>query len=385
MKNRIKVFLATLAMILTFAMSYACTAYAGPALGFDTQTVVIETVETEKLAPQKSPAPVEETVANDPSETLMPELVIEEDPESTEVVMEEKKDKQSAVNEKPVTANRSEGTAEDLPFSVEGSVSHSMQNKQLEYWNRVPESVRNAFTEDGWEFVLTDKSIAGTYYGTELGSIAGLTNTVDKIIYIEDRENAIRRATVHEFGHYVDVAYGWISTSDEWIEIYRSEKDKLNEIGRIGDGHTTSSATEYFAEVFQQAINYPETCKESAPQSYEYIMGLLENFDDLNRATKPKENTPVITPEPTPTITASPTPVITPESTPVITPEPTAIVPPSIGPLVTPTPIPSPETTDEKNAEQEPEEEGDQENNIVTNPGQFETKNSNTTGTESHR
>lgn len=373
MKNKIKIFLAILSMIMVFTLSYACTVYASPAVNHEKQTAVIDLKEKEEPTPTISTMSANQ---DSDSNTKKP-ILIEPLQENCDTSNEETKKETTATN------NRSQKTIANLPFTIEGNVSNSMRNKQLEYWDRVPKSVRNAFAEDGWKFVLTDKSIAGTYYGTELGSIAGLTNTVDKIIYIEDRENAIRRATVHEFGHYVDVAYGWISTSDEWIEIYRSEKDKLNEIGRIGDGHTTSSATEYFAEVFQQAINYPETCKESAPQSYEYIMGLLENFDDLNRATKPKENTPVITPEPTPTITASPTPVITPESTPVITPEPTAIVPPSIGPLVTPTPIPSPETTDEKNAEQEPEATDDQENNIVINPGQYDTKNSDTASHQS--
>lgn len=318
MRNKTKVFLAILSMALSFALSFACTVYASPLVDHDRQTAAVASEPETAPAPERSAEPVIQDIDYGPIAEAAFEPLCDDGTEWAEAPGEEENANTLNNNRYAVMENGVQKPAEKLPFTVEGNVSRRMQSTQLEYWNRVPESVRTAFEEDGWEFVLTDKSIAGTYYGTELGNIAGLTKSSEKVIYIEDRESAIRRATGHEFGHYVDVAYGWASLSDEWVAIYEEEKDQLNEIGGVGDGHTTSSATEYFAEVFQQVINYPDSCKESAPQSYEYIMGLLENFDELDRATAPKEEAPVITPEPAPVITPEPTFVVeTPASVPV--------------------------------------------------------------------
>lgn len=399
MKNRIKVFLATLAMILTFAMSYACTAYAGPALGFDTQTVVIETVETEKLAPQKSPAPVEEILINDHEETLTPEPMSEEDSISMVTLTEEKKvESQSQTKNLPST-KQSGNIIEDLPFIVDGKISKKLLQQQVEAWNLIPESLRNTFEEDGWSFIITDGDLAKKYSHLGYNEIAGITDHGEHTIYVEDRGKILESTTIHEFGHYLNSVSGNPVYSEEWEKIYENEKQWIKNTKGINQEHAVSSESEYFAAVFAQAILYPEKTKEMAPESYEFIMNCLNKIENVNTQTpQPETNTtqetkkdpqnadntptptsvitpeptPVITPEPTPAIMPTPIPVDVPTPNPVITPtpaqtstpEPTAVVPPSIEPLVTPVPIdvndivivpiPSPETTREKNAEQEP-------------------------------
>lgn len=387
MKNRIKVFLATLAMILTFAMSYACTAYAGPALGFDTQTVVIETVETEKLAPQKSPAPVEEILINDHEETLTPEPMSEEDSISMVTSTEEKKVESQSQNKNLPSSKQSGNIIEDLPFVVDGKISKKLLQQQVEAWNLIPESLRNTFEEDGWSFIITDGDLAKKYSHLGYNEIAGITDHGEHTIYVEDRGKILESTTIHEFGHYLNTVSGYPVYSEEWEKIYESEKQWIKNANGINQEHAVSSVDEYFAAMFAQAILHPEKTKEMAPESYEFVMNCLNKIENVNTQTpQPETNTTQETkddslntdnaPTPTQIATSTPTPVITPTPAQTSTPEPTAVVPPSIEPLVTPVPIdvndlvivpiPSPGTTSEKNAEQEPEATGDQENTTIT-------------------
>ena len=173
MRNKTKVFLAILSMALSFALSFACTVYASPLVDHDRQTAAVANEPETAPAPERSAESVIQDVDCGPIMELAFESLCDDGTEWAEAPGEEENANTLNNDRYAVMENGVQKPVEKLPFTVEGNVSRRMQSTQLEYWNRVPESIRTAFEEDGWEFVLTDKSIAGTYYGTELGNIAG--------------------------------------------------------------------------------------------------------------------------------------------------------------------------------------------------------------------
>mgnify|MGYP002868186309 CR=1 FL=1 len=78
-------------------------------------------------------------------------------------------------------------------------------------------------------------------------------------------------------GHIIDYLSNWASETDEFRTIYEEEKGTFVEVGRE-DNNSISSTTEFFAEVLNQAILYPDSCKKSAPKSYEYVLNIINNL-----------------------------------------------------------------------------------------------------------
>lgn len=150
----------------------------------------------------------------------------------------------------------------------------NMLNNQLKL---IPKKILNEFYNSNFDIVLTNKSISKNYYhGSIKGSIAGLFSCPDNKIYIETRKNAINKATLHEFGHFLDYLYDSISFSDEFIKIYEEEKNLLNVYSV--DGHYKSNNQEFFGEVFKEVIKNPSKTKKEVPKSYNFIMNCINNL-----------------------------------------------------------------------------------------------------------
>ena len=143
-----------------------------------------------------------------------------------------------------------------------------MLRNAIRYWNLIPKHIRQAFVDDGWKLIITNKSLENMY-GYSF-SIIGITVYDDKTICVEARENAIRRALCHEVGHYWDYKQNWASYESEFEEIYNREKYTFNEQYKA-DNHCISSPVEFYAEIFAQSLMYPETAYPSAPDSCNYI------------------------------------------------------------------------------------------------------------------
>ena len=146
--------------------------------------------------------------------------------------------------------------------------SDEIKRMAIRYWNLIPSNIRTSFVNDGWEVVITSESLE-SLFGYSF-SIIGLTTYGEERIYVEARENAIRRALCHEMGHYWDWKNDWLSDTDEWNDIFYDERYKFDEQYKA-DNHCVSSAIEYFAEIFAQSLMYPETAYSSAPRSCNYI------------------------------------------------------------------------------------------------------------------
>ena len=175
--------------------------------------------------------------------------------------------------ENPIKTEGLEQYKSNEPIIVpEGMVfrgaSDEIKRMAIRYWNLIPSNIRTSFVNDGWEIVITSESLE-SLFGYSF-SIIGLTTYGEERIYVEARENAIRRALCHEMGHYWDWKNDWLSDTDEWKDIFYDERYKFNEQYKA-DNHCVSSTVEYFAEIFAQALMYPDTAYSSAPRSCNYI------------------------------------------------------------------------------------------------------------------
>ena len=148
--------------------------------------------------------------------------------------------------------------------------TEELANLTNTYLSYVPKNIMNKFVADGWKVVLTDKNIAKTYYhNTSLGKIVGLTVSEDKTIYILATQNAIKSATIHEIGHFVDIQRDVPSSSEEFLADFNNEKNTFEVYSY--DGHYKRNHFEFFAEVFQESILNPDRCKRTAPKTYEFV------------------------------------------------------------------------------------------------------------------
>lgn len=147
-----------------------------------------------------------------------------------------------------------------------------------DYWNKLPEVVKRKFAQKGWNLVVTSKNLANTYFYGIYTSVQGAIRYEEKRIYIEDREVACKNAVIHEFGHYIDFYLGNISYTEEFANIFYEERYGL--IGLDGvDNHCISTSIEFFAEVFNQMILHPETCKSSVPKSFNFIQECINSLE----------------------------------------------------------------------------------------------------------
>ena len=152
-------------------------------------------------------------------------------------------------NKKSKTDSKSDNKSYGNFIKGEKGASSDVVYAANKYWtNNVPKWLRNKFKNNGWKIIVSGKPLNKRYGYSS--SIAGMTDTGAKTIYLDNRKSVIERALIHELGHFVDCINGWPSQSSEFQKIYKSEKSKFTDPRDVGDGHAKSNGYEYFAEVF---------------------------------------------------------------------------------------------------------------------------------------
>lgn len=129
----------------------------------------------------------------------------------------------------------------------------------------LPEHILENFKRDGWHLYCTDKDIDDTWYGGQYGAVCGTTNYEEKAIYLEDREKAVHETPIHEFGHYFDSCFDFISLTPEFKAIYQAESESFCNTFII-DFHY--DCQEFFAEGFYKYLIQPDVLCRSCPQLY---------------------------------------------------------------------------------------------------------------------
>lgn len=146
-------------------------------------------------------------------------------------------------------------------------------NYAYNYFELLPDSVKNKFKEDNWKIILTNEDLNKRYTDSVKNKIIGLTVPKEKVIYLSNKQKFIRKSLIHEVGHYVDISFDYLSKNDTFKTLYNNEKDKLKFIWetRHGDNYNEQ---EFFADVFKVCIDN-DSIKEDIPSSVSYINAVL--------------------------------------------------------------------------------------------------------------
>ena len=166
----------------------------------------------------------------------------------------------------------------DNTISIDGNVSNSILNYAYNYWYLIPENVRVDFKEQGWSILLTDKSLSKDL---EIKyPVAGVTLTKDKIIKICGNQSSIRRALVHEIGHYIDYRNNFISRQITFKEMYDNNGSKLLDYDSnyVQAGY---SEEEYFAELYRAYILNQYRIKFMFSNDIEYVVNMSNKLGTM--------------------------------------------------------------------------------------------------------
>lgn len=153
-------------------------------------------------------------------------------------------------------------------LQVKGDVSQDIIKSIESYLELIPQNVKKHYQNEGWQLIITTEDF-GSIYG--YGRILALTVYGNPgITYIDDRSSAAS-AVIHEFGHYIDYTFGFVSSSSEYGEIYCEE---LSSFTSWHNTHPSNYNTprECFAEAYQECILHPENMQAYCPRMYAFIM-----------------------------------------------------------------------------------------------------------------
>lgn len=134
---------------------------------------------------------------------------------------------------------------------------------------RMPDVIKEKFTDGGWNVIVKKSEIADGYEKTVIGE----TIKEEKTVYVLEGWEGI--SLIHEFGHiYLDEH----PYDDKFLEIYEKEAKSLIDAYDFGESYYSSDSVEYFCEAWKLVLIHREEVKEVAPETYEYFADL---FDEL--------------------------------------------------------------------------------------------------------
>ena len=150
----------------------------------------------------------------------------------------------------------------------EPGVSESFLRSTNAYYLMTPANVRSHFESNGGTAIVAATSLGPRWgYGN---NISALLDHASITIWIDYR-NISQSSVLHEMGHYVDLALGYITNSYEFATIYASEAPAFRSVWDCSSENTASTC-EYFAEAFEVCIKNPGLMQKYCPQTYTFIM-----------------------------------------------------------------------------------------------------------------
>lgn len=150
---------------------------------------------------------------------------------------------------KYVTPDKQEIYEENI--EIEYLVPYSKVQKVIEEIEKMPDWVWDKFIIDGGSVELVnfiDREI--DIEGHENDIVIGYYDLMNNI-ELDVNNEGIEKATLHEFGHYIDMSvFNHISASEKFQNIYRNERDSFLDYTK--NDYATADIAEYFAEAFQK-------------------------------------------------------------------------------------------------------------------------------------
>lgn len=132
------------------------------------------------------------------------------------------------INEKvPATTNTLSSLTDrvtSITLCQNAGVSQSWVDTINNNLSVIPSHLLERFRSSGWSMYCTPDNIDAKWFGSQFGAVMGVTVYDYKVIYIEDRTDAVNEAPVHEFGHFLDCNLGFISDSQDFINVFNAEQ-----------------------------------------------------------------------------------------------------------------------------------------------------------------
>ena len=144
-------------------------------------------------------------------------------------------------------------------------------NSYLLELQKIPEPIRQAFAERGWQYTIDYEYLARLSEERNMSCI-GATNYGSRQITVSSAG-----ATVHEFGHFLDELMGFPSQTEGF---YQEESGTAAALLRP---YALTNEREYFADCFVYWLTYRDNSKKmaalqsAAPRTYAYFFMREEN------------------------------------------------------------------------------------------------------------
>ena len=141
-------------------------------------------------------------------------------------------------------------------------------NSYLLELQKIPEPIRQAFAERGWQYTIDYEYLAKLSEERNMSCI-GATNYGSRQITVSSAG-----ATVHEFGHFLDELMGFPSQTEGF---YQQESGTSAALLRP---YALTNEREYFADCFVYWLTYRDNSKKmaalcsAAPKTYAYLLAL---------------------------------------------------------------------------------------------------------------
>lgn len=167
----------------------------------------------------------------------------------------------------------------DGTINIVGNIPNNLIDNTYLYYYKVDASVRNRLQREGWVIYITEENLSVKFdYNVSVLAVTYMNlDTNVREIYISNRSKA-DKAIVHEIGHAIDYTLGFLSETQEFGIIYQEE------VSSFAAWHSTHSnnyntASEYFAESYQEYVLHPVEMQTYCPKTYEYIHNVVANFN----------------------------------------------------------------------------------------------------------
>lgn len=159
-----------------------------------------------------------------------------------------------------------------LPIYIEGDAQKKDAMEAANYLKLLPDNLLLTLKEKGWSVVVTSKDIEDTY-GSGVENTIGLTLYYQEKIYVLADSYAVQSCMLHEIGHVVDFMNDFISYGEEWSIIYDKEAKNSGY-----EPYFYKSASEYFAQAFQEYFLNGEALKVQGPNTYQFLKKIIESY-----------------------------------------------------------------------------------------------------------
>lgn len=153
-------------------------------------------------------------------------------------------------------------------------------NGVVQYLEIIPDFIKQEFKNDNSKLIITDENLGLRFYNDADLKVLGVTSFYPSRnnceIYISSDKRA-HYSVVHEIGHYIDGKLQFPSSSDEFKEIWGSEKSFISIFHSTNIDNVTTQS-EYFAESFYLYLMDSDNLKKYCPLTYSFIKIKLDEF-----------------------------------------------------------------------------------------------------------